>query len=136
MTKLMGTVTLRNPYRVGLNSNGDYKVTSKSSRGAGYSQEVAATVVDYVYKQCRGRTVTVADAKDLLEHAPKTLRGPFDYGYKLQFYAQDVLLVLVAIGRASYLKCGSRFEYTIFTACNRRHRPRKKLSAVRKRHVR
>lgn len=49
----------------------------------------------------------------VLEDAPAEMDLPYHYGFKLQFYSQDVLVVLVALRQASYKKCGQRFEYMI-----------------------
>jgi hypothetical protein len=120
MTKLLGNVTLRNTYRVVQASGGDYKVNHKDQRGACYTQDIAAKAVHLVGRQLRGSTVTVSDVEVFLAHAPKSVRGPYDYGYKLHFYAQSVLLVLVATGRASHIKSGRGFEYTILPAIKKR----------------
>ena len=113
MLKLVGKVILRNAYRVVLDLEGDYKVTHKDARGAEYSQDVAAKVVRYVQRECRGKTVSVAEAKNVLEDAPRELPVPYEYGQKLQYYAQSVLIVLVATRQASYAKVGQRYDYTI-----------------------
>jgi hypothetical protein len=113
MSRLVGKVVLRNPYRVLLDSVGDYEVSYKDPRGCEYSQDVAAKVVRYVQKKCRGKTVAVAEAQTLLEGAPKGLPVPYAYGFKLRYYAQAVLVVLVATRQARYKKCGQRFEYEI-----------------------
>jgi hypothetical protein len=113
MPKLIGKVVLRNAYRVHEDAEGNYKVTHKDGRGAEYSQDVAAKVVEYVRKKLYGETVTVKDAASLLEDAPARLELPYQYGYKLNFFSQGVLVVLVAIRQASYVKSGQRFDYTI-----------------------
>jgi hypothetical protein len=113
MAKLIGKVTLKNAYRVLEDAEGDYKVTHKDARGAEYSQDVAADVVNYLYKHLRGETVAVADAMRVLEDAAEELDLPYQYGFKLQFYTQNVLVVLVALRQASYKKAGQRFEYTL-----------------------
>jgi hypothetical protein len=113
MGKLIGKVVLRNAYQVRMDSEGDYKVAHKDARGAEYVQDVAARVVAYVKKQLAGKTVTVADAKSLLDDAPPSLGLPYLYGYKLHFYSQSVLIVLVATRQATYAKCGQRYDYTV-----------------------
>ena len=113
MPKLIGKVALRNAYHVLEDTEGNYKVTSKDARGAEYSQDVAAKVAEYVGNQLRGKTVVVADAVSLLEDAPARLELPYQYGYKLHFYSQSVLIVLVATKQASYKRNGQRFEYTM-----------------------
>jgi hypothetical protein len=119
MLKLVGKVVLRNDYRILQDSDGDYRVTHEDTRGAEYTQCVAAGVVQYLRRKCRGTTVLVADARAVLEEAPPSLKRPYSYGYKLRFYAQSVLVVLVALRQARYKKSGKRFEYTILPAATR-----------------
>jgi hypothetical protein len=113
MPRLIGKVVLRNDYRIYSDAEADYKVVHQDRRGAEYSQFVASAVAEYVRRKSRGRSVTVAETQRLLERAPKRLQVPYDFGFKLQFYAQAVLLVLVALRQASYKKVGQRFEYTV-----------------------
>jgi hypothetical protein len=113
MLRLIGKVVLRNAYRVLVDSGGDYRVTHKDQRGAEYSQDVTAKVVNYVLKRRRGKTVSVADAQALLEEAPPSLQLPYSYGHRLQFYSQSVLIVLVARKQARSKKNGPRFDYTL-----------------------
>jgi hypothetical protein len=139
MFKLIGKVVLRNPYRVLMNSDGEFRVTHKNARGAEHSQDVASKVVQYVQKKFRGKTVSVADAQELLEAAPAQLGIPYDFGYQLYFYAQRVLIVLVAKRQATYGKCGRRFDYTILMrqkTGNRKHSTRGKNNDTRSRAVR
>ena len=113
MLKLVGEIILRSAYRILADSEGNYRVTHQDCHGAEYCQAVAVKVARYVQRKCQGETVTVAEARSVLESAPKELEVPYDYGYKLGFYAQSVLLVLVATRQAEYSKIGQRFDFTV-----------------------
>lgn len=67
--------------------------------------------MNHFRKLTRGQTVTVDDAMHELRRLPVQL--PYQYGYKLRFFAQNVLVILVALGNASHNKVGHRFEYDI-----------------------
>jgi hypothetical protein len=122
MAKLVSTVTLRNRYQVLQDSGGDYIVAHKDQRGASFTQDVEAAVVQNVFRRFTGSTVTVSDVDIFLAREPKALRGPYDYGHKLYFYAQAVLLILAATRRARRIKSGRRFEYQIFLLQRRARR--------------
>jgi len=107
----IGRVRLRNTYCVECSAN-NFRVSSTSPKGAGYSQLVPEPVVTHFRKIACGQTVTVDEAMRAL--ARSSLQLPYQYGYKLRFFAQNVLVVLVALGKACQTRVGHRFEYDIY----------------------
>lgn len=53
----------------------------------------------------------VAEVQEVLEPVATRLALPYTYGYKLHFYAQDALVVLVALKQARLSKEGRRYLY-------------------------
>jgi len=106
----IGVVTLRRQYVVERNAD-VYRVRSSTPRQAEFAQLVEGPVVRHLAKALEGQTVTVEDAEKELRQS--SLKLPYQYGYKLHFFAQNALVVLVASGQASRTKVGQRFEYHI-----------------------
>lgn len=69
--------------------------------------------MEYLYNELKGRKVTPKDASTVLAPVAKNLNLPFTYGHQLDFYAQEVLVVLVALGQASLSKEGRAYFYII-----------------------
>lgn len=102
------TVILRNNYYV--DRKGDtFRVSSTNERGGGFAQEVEGAVLRYLSRECEGQTLTVEEAEEFLARSGLDL--PYSYGHKLHFFAQTVLVALVASGQASHAKSGRRFVY-------------------------
>ena len=74
-----------------------------------FGQEVEGAVIRHLAKELEGQTVTVEEAEEVLRNSGLEL--PYQFGYKLHYYAQNVLVVLIASGQASHTKVGRRFEY-------------------------
>jgi hypothetical protein len=106
----IGIVTLRNEYHVDRSAD-TYRIRNFTKRSAEFGQSVEGCVLRYMAKTLEGQTVTVEDAEEVLRKSG--LQLPYGYGYKLHFYAQNVLVALVASGQASHSKTGNRFEYHI-----------------------
>ena len=105
-----GTVTLRNTYHVNREAD-TYRVWSDNKRGADFGQKVEGKVVRCLANALQGQTVTVPEAESAL--LKSGIKLPYTYGYKLHFFAQDALVVLVATGNASHRRVGRGFEYDI-----------------------
>ena len=88
-----------------------YRVTSITPQKAEFGQSIDGKIVRHLATALAGQTVTVEDAEKELRNSG--LRLPYQYGYKLHFFAQDTLIVLIASGQASQSKVGRRFEYHI-----------------------
>jgi len=106
----IAVVTLRNKYRVDREAE-TFRVWSANQRGADFGQTVEGKVVRYLANALQGQTVTVPEAERALVKSGFSL--PYRYGHKLHFFAQTVLIVLVATRRASHRPVGRGFEYDI-----------------------
>ena len=107
---LIGIVRLRNEYHVDRKAD-TFRVWSGNKRGAGFGQTVEGKLVRYLANALQGQTVTVPEAESALVKSGLPL--PYKYGHKLNFFAQTVLVVLVATRTASHRRVGRGFEYDI-----------------------
>ena len=110
--ELLAEIKLRNAYRIYEEGNG-YVVESEDKHGRVYQERVTNETATYLQDSCRGRVVTCEEAASCLERAAASLRLAYTYGYKLQFYTQNVLLVLVARGDAHAEKVGRAYHYEV-----------------------
>ena len=106
----IAVVTLRNDYHVEREAD-TFRVCSATKRGAGFSQTIEGQIVRYLASALHGQTVTVPEAENAL--LKSGIKLPYSYGYKLRFFAQTVLIVLVASGNASHRRVGRGFDYDI-----------------------
>jgi hypothetical protein len=106
----IGVVKLRNEYHVDREAD-TFRVWSITQRGADFGQTVEGKIVRYLASALQGQTVTVPEAENALMKSGLSL--PYKYGHKLQFFAQTVLVVLVATCAASQRRVGRGFEYDI-----------------------
>lgn len=113
MAAFLGEVTLRNTYRV-FEDVGAYVVEGTDKRGTAYRHTVPSQAVEFLRSAFQGAAVTSQEAATELEPVARGLGLPYHYGYKLNFYAQSVLLVLVARGDAATEKRGRAFHYTVW----------------------
>jgi len=114
LIKFIGQVELRNSRRVYYLED-FYRVeqVNPNREQVNYSYDIPDKVVEYLYNQLKGRKVTKKDAFTVLNPVAKQLNLPFTNGYKLDYYAQEALVVLVALGKASLSKEGRAYFYTI-----------------------
>lgn len=103
-------MTLRRTYHVDREAD-TFHIWSVSERGADFGQTVEGKIVRYLADALQGQTVTVSEAESAL--LKSRIRLPYKYGYKRHFFAQSVLVVLVATGSASHRRVGRGFEYDI-----------------------
>lgn len=112
MRELLDEIELRNAHRIF--QDGDvYLDESEDRRGQLHTAKVNQETVDYLREALRGETVSAVEARDMLEGVASQLGLPYTYGHNLQFYAQSVLLVLVALGDAYVEKDGRGYLYTL-----------------------
>jgi hypothetical protein len=106
----IGVVKLRRIYHVDRKAD-TFHIWSATERGADFGQAVEGKIVRYLAKTLQGQTVTVPEAASALLKSEIGL--PYEYGHKLRFFAQNVLVVLVASKQASHRKVGNKFEYDL-----------------------
>jgi hypothetical protein len=106
----IAVVILRNQYHVEREAD-TFRVWSVTKRGADFGQIVKGEIVRYLGNALQGQTVTVPEAESALLNSGLSL--PYNYGYKLHFFAQNALVALVATGNASHRRVGQGFEYNI-----------------------
>ena len=112
MSKFLKTIELRNSrdiYRDGT----EFLIVQKDKKGREYSRSVPSFVVDYLLMQLKGKRVIREDAQEILEPKAGEFNLPYHYGHQLGYYAQDVLLILVALDKATKTKEGRRYIYTV-----------------------
>ena len=114
LIKFIGQVELRNS-RLVYYLEDYYRVEQVNPRKEQkrYSDDIPDQAVEYLYNQLKGRKVTPEDASTVLQPVAKNLNLPYTYGHKLDYYAQEALVVLVALGKASLTKEGRAYFYTI-----------------------
>ena len=114
MIKFIGEVELRNSRRVYYQED-SYRVEqiNPNREQVTYSDDIPDKAVEYLYNQLKGCKVTPKDASTVLQAVAKNFNLPYNYGHKLDYYAQEVLVVLVALGKVSLSKDGRRYFYTI-----------------------
>ncbi|PSB13228.1 hypothetical protein C7B69_20585 [filamentous cyanobacterium Phorm 46] len=111
MIEFIGQVELRNSRRVYYQEDA-YRVEQISSKET-YCCDIPDKAVEYLYNELKGRQVRPKDASTVLAPVAKNFNLPYNYGHKLDYYAQEVLVVLVALGKASLSKEGLCYFYTI-----------------------
>ena len=114
LIKFIGEVELRNHRRVYYLQD-FYRVeqVNPNRKEVNHSYDIPDKAVEYLYNQLNGRRVTTKDASTVLKPVAKSLNLPYSYDHQLDYYAQEVLVVLVALGKASLSKEGRGYFYTI-----------------------
>jgi hypothetical protein len=111
---LLHEETLRNTYQVYEEAEGGFTVESTDRKGATHAQHVEEATVEWLQEQLRGKRVSKDEAGNILATASLSAKVPFGPGWRINFFAQAVLLVLVALREASVAQEGSSFRYTVF----------------------
>jgi len=112
MSNLVGVVELRN--RRCVFSYGDaFRIESRNWRGSLHVTEIPSIIVDAIGRSFAGMTVTVEQVAPLAGRLAAEHGLPYWYGHKRRFFAQDGLLVLVALDRATHEKAGRGWRYTV-----------------------
>ncbi|MEG4319879.1 MULTISPECIES: hypothetical protein [unclassified Microcoleus] len=114
MIKFIGQVELRNSRRVYYLED-FYRVeqVNPNREQVTYSYDIPDKAVEYLYNQLKGRKVRTKDASTVLKPVANELNLPYSDSHQLDYYAQEVLVVLVALGKASLSKEGRGYFYTI-----------------------
>lgn len=74
---------------------------------------IPSDAIDHLYELCRGKKISPQTAKNYVSDFAQEYDLPYTYGHKLGFYAQEMLVVLVATGRAHEIQKGKEFEYQV-----------------------
>lgn len=114
LIKFVGQVKLRNRRRVYYQEN-FYRVeqVNPNREQVTYSYDIPDKAVEYLHNELKGYKVTKEDASTVLKPVAKNLNLPYTYGWKLDYYAQETLIVLVALGKARLSQEGRGYFYTI-----------------------
>jgi hypothetical protein len=108
--ELIGDVRLaRRTYKVFRSADG-FLVRSLKPGATTFEEEIPAAVVEWLREHLEGRRVDKDEAAELLKSRGASLSIPYR-GYKLSFYAQTVLVILVASERAVLEQDGRRYLY-------------------------
>jgi hypothetical protein len=115
LSEFIGEVDLRNCHRV-YREGADYRVdqVNESREQVVYSYTIPAEAVKYLCSQLKGRRVTKKEGAAVLKPVANRFNLPFNDDWKLDYYAQEVLVVLVALGQAWVNKEGRGYFYTIW----------------------
>lgn len=111
MIKFIGQVELRNSRRVYYQED-SYRVEQINQKKT-YSCDIPDKAVEYLYNKLKGHKVTPKDASTVLDPVAKNFNLPYTDDWQLDYYAQEALVVLLALGKASLSKEGRRYFYTI-----------------------
>lgn len=111
--EFIGKVELRNHHLVYYQED-SYRVEKVNPRKEQETHyyDIPDKVVEYLSNELKGCKVRKEQASKVLK-AANQLNLPFTYGHKLDFYAQEALVVLVALGQAILTKEGRAYFYTI-----------------------
>lgn len=114
LIKFIGQVELRNSHRVYYQQD-SYRVEqiNQNREQVTYSYDIPDKAVEYLYNKLKGCKVTPKDAATVLQPVAKNLNLPYNSGHKIDYYAQEALVVLVALGQAILTKEGRAYFYTI-----------------------
>ncbi|NJM61234.1 MAG: hypothetical protein HC849_15150 [Oscillatoriales cyanobacterium RU_3_3] len=114
MINFIGEVELRNHRRVYYVEK-FYRVeqVKLNKEQKTYSCDIPDKVVEYLYNKLKGRKVRPQDASTVLKPVAKNLNLPYTDDWQLDYYAQEALVVLVALGKASLTQEGRAYFYTI-----------------------
>lgn len=112
LSELLGEFKLRNLHQV-YREGRNYPVWEVGPRGRNYQWTIPNAAVERLHQLCRGDVVTTKEAALRLEPYAETLGLPYTYGWKLPFYVQDILLIMVATGKAEMGKQGRSNVYRV-----------------------
>jgi hypothetical protein len=112
MKEFIAEVTLRKPYEV-YRVGDEYQVERNVRPGTTYVTKAPKSHVERLAKLLMGRTTGTDEVANAIRSSIPHDDLPYAYGYKLRFYAQSALIVLVALGIARKVKEGRRFLYSV-----------------------
>ena len=114
MAKLIGNLKLRNERQVYWDE-GNYLVAEIDPKGTEYRSPISVAAVERLYENCKGHTVTSAEASEKVAAFARAMQLPYYYGHKLEHYTLNMLVVLVVTGKANFWKEGRSYQFAITT---------------------
>jgi len=112
MAKYIASVTIRNMRRV-YSDGTTFIVAHIDSRGVEHTYGLPSPAVDRLYALTQGETLTKDEAADRLEPFADQLHLTYQYGWKLSFLVLEMLVVLVALGKATIAKRGNSYYFAV-----------------------
>jgi hypothetical protein len=112
VSTLLGKVDLRNSYAV-YEENGAYTVVGENPRGQRYECTVPPEAISYLCRRFQKQHVTAEQAGKSLAPVAELFELPYTYGDMLRYSGQYVLIAAVALGRATVVKEGRTFVYSV-----------------------
>lgn len=112
MRRILKTVELRNEYTV-YAEDGAYLITSENRRGQLYETRIPHEAVAYLCDMRAGQRISAERAGADLRPVAERFDLPYTYGDRLRFSGQYVLIAAVAADRATVVKEGRTYMYSI-----------------------
>jgi len=112
MAKYIASVTIKNMRRV-YSDGTTFIVAHIDSRGVEHTYELPSPAVDRLYALTQGETLTKDEAADRLEPFAGQLHLTYQRGWKLCFLVLEMLVVLVALGKATIAKRGNSYYFAV-----------------------
>ena len=109
---LIDTVRIRNERNVYADGS-SFVVAHIDSKGNEHHSRIPSAAVDKIYDLCTGQTITMEEAGARIEPFARKMGLPYHYGWRLNFYTLEILVVLVAIGKADLWKEGRGFKFQV-----------------------
>jgi hypothetical protein len=110
--ELLLEVELRNPRRVFRDGN-SLLVEQTDPHGTKHTDTIPIQLAESLRDALRGQTVNAEEAAEVLRRLDHD-DCPYHYGHKLRYFAQEVLISLVALEKAEFWKEGRKYFYCVF----------------------
>ncbi|OHB79962.1 MAG: hypothetical protein A2Z25_08340 [Planctomycetes bacterium RBG_16_55_9] len=110
--ELIKEITLRNKHYI-YRDGDNFRAVSVKKQGVEYVNIIPSENIQILNQLCQDKTVTKDKATIFFGANCDNLDLPYTYGHKLKYYVQDMLLILVAIGKATINKKGRGYLYHV-----------------------
>jgi hypothetical protein len=110
----LGSITLRNKRKIYKTSAG-FKVVTIDRHSEEYHRVFKKSDISFLREILKNKSVTVKEAVELVSDYIESgeIDIKYEYGHKLQYYIQDMILILVVIYKYNYRKNGNEYTYSI-----------------------
>ena len=112
MGELVGSVTIRNK-RLVYRERGSFVVAHIDSKGVQHRYSIPEPAIDRLYALTKGETISKDEAASRIQDFAEELLLTYQYGWKLDFLALEMLVVLVALGNATLAREGRKYHFSI-----------------------